>query len=308
MAEQSMIIKDGTGAIKALSVYSGSLGYIPEHVISGTVQVSASSANPVYVTGTVSISQPVNVDVVVGDSIAVTSSISSPLYVSSSNNSPLLVTGTVSLASNQITASISGTPTVTLSSNQVTASINNFVSVTSSIANPVAVTGTVATTLNLPSSLDVTASTANPVAVTGTVATVINFPSFIDVTSSNSNPVFIKQIGSVSSNKTLFSVFGSPVDYTSSASGTFALAQNNTGRTGLYIFNRSADNLYVSVGSGSTNGFTMDTTSSAPALYSFILYPSGTYIAEYSAITLFHGGFFVSSSNVSGKVNVTEVN
>jgi hypothetical protein len=68
-ATDSLIIKDGNGNIKSISANSGTYGYIPEHVISGTVNVSASAANPVYVTGTVQISQPVNVDLVIGDTI-----------------------------------------------------------------------------------------------------------------------------------------------------------------------------------------------------------------------------------------------
>ena len=62
------------------------------------IPVTASSTYPVYVTGAVSISQPVSVDVVVGDNIFVTSSITAPLYVSSSANSPVSVTGTINAA------------------------------------------------------------------------------------------------------------------------------------------------------------------------------------------------------------------
>lgn len=119
---QSLIIKDGAGSTQNLTVESGSYGYIPVHTISSSAgsgsYVTASAAYPLYVTGNVSISQPVNVDVVVGDNIAVTSSLAAPLYVSSSANSPLLVTGTVN--------------------------VNNYPStttVTASAANPVYVTG-----------------------------------------------------------------------------------------------------------------------------------------------------------------------
>jgi hypothetical protein len=45
----SLIIKDGTGALASLSVYSSSNGYIPEHAISGTISISSSLTSPVYV-------------------------------------------------------------------------------------------------------------------------------------------------------------------------------------------------------------------------------------------------------------------
>jgi hypothetical protein len=89
MATNTLIIKDGNGSLTGLSTFSGSKGLIPEHAITGAVNVSASAANPVYVTGNVSISQPVNVDIVVGDNVFVTSSIASPVYISASTSSPL---------------------------------------------------------------------------------------------------------------------------------------------------------------------------------------------------------------------------
>jgi hypothetical protein len=49
MATNSLIIKDGNGAISKLSANSSSTGLIPEHSISGTVTVSASINNPVSV-------------------------------------------------------------------------------------------------------------------------------------------------------------------------------------------------------------------------------------------------------------------
>lgn len=126
----SLIIKDGSGNIKSLTVESGSYGYIPVHTLSSSAgsgsYVTASATYPVYVTGNVSISQPVNVDVVVGDNIAVTSSLAAPLYVSSSANSPLLVTGTLTVN----TAS-----SVSIS--------NSSLSVTASQTDPVYVTGAV---------------------------------------------------------------------------------------------------------------------------------------------------------------------
>jgi hypothetical protein len=80
MATNTLIIKDGNGTLSALSANSASTGLIPEHTISGTVDitasvdnpvavyvqnslnVSASQENPVYVTGSVSTVANVNVN------------------------------------------------------------------------------------------------------------------------------------------------------------------------------------------------------------------------------------------------------
>jgi hypothetical protein len=69
MATNSLIIKDGNGAISRLSANSSSTGLIPEHTISGSVTVTSSLSNPIYVTGTVTVSQPVNVDLVLNDTL-----------------------------------------------------------------------------------------------------------------------------------------------------------------------------------------------------------------------------------------------
>lgn len=221
----SLIIKDGVGSIKSVTVESSSYGYIPVHAISSSAgsgsYVTASATYPLYVTGNVSISQPVNVDVVVGDSIAVTSSFGAPLYVSSSANSPLLVTGTISVN----TAS--------------TISISN-------------------------TSLNVTSSFA-PV-TTVTQATVTSFV------------------------------------WNTTASGTFQIASADTARKGLTVFNPGPHNLYIaqSTTGGTTNGFTITDTSSAPSVYSFILYPSGTFVGDSTNTTINYGGYFISGSASSG--------
>lgn len=204
----SLIVKDGAGSTKSLTVESGSYGYIPVHAISSSAgsgsYVTASANYPVYVTGNVSISQPVNVDVVVGDNIAVTSSLAAPLYVSSSANSPLLVTGTV---------------------------INSVSPVTS----------------------------VSQASVT----------SFV---------------------------------WSTSASGTFQLAANDTSRKGLTLFNPGPHNLFVALSStgGTLNGFTLVNTASAPTYFSFIIYPSGTYVADSTNVGVHYGGYFVSGSASSG--------
>lgn len=293
MATNTLIIKDGNGSLSALSANSASTGLIPEHFINGatnlTASVTASAASPVYVTGNVSVNQPINVDVVVGDSIAVTSSISAPLYVSSSAGSPLLVT-----ASSNIPVYIGNTLTVTASSN-LPVQVNGTINVSASSSEPVYVTGAVA----------VTSSAVFPVYVTGSVQSSVTVADGLRVTSSLTNPLVVSNLRSTSVSKNSYGVAYS-VNYGNETSGTFMLADSSSTRQGLAIFNEGASNLYISIGSGSTNGFTIASTGSAPNMYSFVLYASGTYIADYTTAGLFHAGFYVSSSTVTGKAFVTE--
>lgn len=93
---QSLIIKDGVGAVKNLTVESGSYGFMPIHYVtsstSAPVYITASSANPLPVTGTIS------VDVVVGDIINVTASLTNPTAVTGTvnvNNAVLTVTSSL---------------------------------------------------------------------------------------------------------------------------------------------------------------------------------------------------------------------
>lgn len=95
--------------------------------------------------------------------------------------------------------------------------------------------------------------------------------------------------------KTTASVQYGGIDWTIE-SGTFILANSSSDRQGLVIFNPSPSNLYISIGSGSKNGFTLVTTESAPIVYSFILYPSGTYNATNTTVQQFHSGYYVSST------------
>ncbi len=369
MGDTSLKIKDGLGTGSALSTFTSSAGLIPEHAIYGTASVSAPSTNPLYVTassqipisissnvlalgsgipvtasqayplyvtGSVSISQPVNVDLTIADNVSVTSSIANPLYISSSLNSPVLVVGTVGLQSNVVTASISGTPTVTLSSNVVTASISGTPTVTlssnvvtASISGTPQITGTVGVN-NFPSSFSVTASaaqpiytvgsvqissasltvvtasTTNPVAavlqdssvtIAGTASVAIN--SVVTVTSSNLTPLIVTPQKSVAdSTRDVHNIYGS-INYENYSSGTFVIASSSYDRKGLVISNNSSNNLYVVIGSSSDgpNGFQLSTTASAPLKFSFILYPSGTYFAESVFVSQFHAGFFPSSSD-----------
>jgi len=89
-------------------------------------------------------------------------------------------------------------------------------------------------------------------------------------------------------------------------SGTFALATANSLRRGLTIFNPGPYNLYVAFstngggGDAGKHGFTLVNTASAPSVYSFIIYPSGTYTADSTTVGVYHGGYFISGSASAG--------
>lgn len=92
------------------------------------------------------------------------------------------------------------------------------------------------------------------------------------------------------------------------ASGTFLLAANDASRKGLTLFNPGPYNLYVALSStgGTLNGFTLVNTESAPSYYSFIIYPSGTYEANSTNVSVNYGGYFISNSASSG-VYITRI-
>lgn len=98
-------------------------------------------------------------------------------------------------------------------------------------------------------------------------------------------------------------------DWSTSASGTFQIVSSDPTRKGLMIFNPGPHNLYValSTAGGTKNGFTLTNTSSAPSYYSFILYPSGTYQADSTNVSINYGGYFVSGSASSG-IYITSTN
>lgn len=234
MADESLIIKDGNGSLSALSVFSGALGLIPEHAISGTVDVS----------GTVSI----GVD----------------KYAYPGGTFGALIT-------------------------KITASDNDPVHVTSSFLSPIYVSSSIGRELYI-------ANTAN---------------TPVYVTSSNSYPVITRNSVGSSIARTAFSSFAGTIDWagtgSSDISGTFILAPSSSTRRGLMFANGTDKNLYIALGDtdlGATNGFLLSTTASAPSLYSFILYPSGTYFADPEFVTFKHSGFFISSSNIDVQVNV----
>lgn len=304
MGSNSLIIKDGNSATKTLSVFSSSLGFIPEHAVSGTVNVSASAASPVYVTGNVSISQPVNVDLNLSDQLTVvvsssqnnnavwvTSSAAYPAFVNINNTASVSISGTPTITG---TVAISGVPTVALQSNIVTASISGVPTITGSVS----ISGTAS----------VTSSYDNPVAVTGSV-NVGSIASIVSITSSYTNPVVTKEKLATSLTFSQFAVgTGSNIDWTSTGSlnmsGTFIIAQSSSVRSGLMFTNNFPVNLYVVYDTGySNNGFgSFVSTSSAPYQYSFVLYPNGTYIADPSFVNVKHSGYFPSSSAITNQI------
>ena len=140
----------------------------------------------------------------------------------------------------------------------------------------------------------VTSSQANPVWVTGSMNVDVVVGDLINVTGS----VIATIDYSTATFKNKFVTSDSTIDWTV-ASGTFTLATASLARKTLTIFNPGPTDLYVSLGGGTNNGFTLTTTSSAPSVYSFIVYASGTYFAEPSVVSIAHGGFFASSSLAS---------
>jgi hypothetical protein len=279
---QSLIIKDGIGAVKNLTVESGSYGFMPVHYVtsstSAPVYITASSANPLPVTGNIS------VDVMVGDLITVTSSQANPVWVTGSTVVDVIIGDIINVTASAV-APVYVTGTVTVNT-------GSLITVTASLSNPTGITGTVNVN-NFPSSQTVTASTSNPLAVTGTVN--IN-NSALTVTSSLLSPLYalaaIPPVTTVSTAATTSFVWNT------SASGTFAIATNSLTRKGLTIFNPGPHNLFValSTAGGATNGFTLVSTASAPSVYSFIVYPSGTYVADQTTVGVFHAGYFISGS------------
>lgn len=221
-----------------------------------------------------------------------------PHHVVDQVSGTVTVSGTVHVNSTT-PVNITGAATVTVlnSSLKVTSSKGEPLFVISDTDKPVVVSNTAATPLYVTSSATypfyVTASHVNPIAITGTVLALSDSPNYTD-----SSPIVSRFPSGSSSAKNGYSI-GYGIDYSNSTSGTFALAAADSSRKGLIIANPSNRDLYVTIGSGALNGFTLKAnTSDEPASYSFILYANGTYFAESPVIQMFHGGFFVSASNI----------
>lgn len=182
------------------------------------------------------------------------------------------------------------------------------VSVTGSSFNPLPVTGTVGIS-NFPTTQQVTASLINRVGVTGSV-TVNNFPNSQSVTASSTNPVFqVNGYGVDVSNSSITSITWDPT-----TEGTFKIADLDYSRREIIIHNSGPGFLYIKLSSTSQDNSTRHGFTTAiqidkePLNYNFIIYPSGTYMSSEASRVLYHGGFFVSSSQpLTGTVQVTSI-
>lgn len=316
----SLEIKDGAGSQTFLKTTLTGSEHMPHHIVqgvSGTVSVTSSMTNPVYVTGNVSIEQPLVVSSITNtvnigaDFAQYSSSLYGALIVTSSQVYPVIISG-----------SIDGEVEVLNYENTalwVTSSQFNPVYVSASADRPVHVISTPGVPVYVTSSegniVHVSASANSPVPVTSSgdkpvfVVNDSNKPLF--VTSSDAYPVVTKNIAALSTTRTGFSSYAATIDWTSAnpnnISGTFILAQTSSARKGLMFANNTNKDLYIALGDNdfaSTNGFGLSATSSAPYSYSFTLYPSGTYFADPSFVNIKHSGFFVSSSNIDVAITV----
>lgn len=282
---QSLIIKDGVGAVKNLTVESGSYGFMPVHYVtsstSAPVYITASSANPLPVTGNIS------VDVMVGDLITVTSSQANPVWVTGSTVVDVIIGDIIN-----VTASAAAPVYVT---GAVIVNTGSQITVTASLSNPTGITGTVNVN-NFPATQTVSASLTSPVGITGTVN--VNNTT-LTVTSSLTNPVVAYAYSPPVTTVAASSVTSFNWAVTN---GTFAIAAAASTRRGLTVFNPGPHNLYIalSTAAGANNGFTIVNTASAPSQYSFIVYPSGTYTADETTVGVYHGGYFISGSASAG--------
>jgi hypothetical protein len=150
----------------------------------------------------------------------------------------------------------------------------------------------------------VTASSANPLPVTGTLAVDVVIGDVINVTASAANPVYVTGNFATTATPvtTVNQSYVNSFSWATAASGTFLITGSNSARRGLTIFNPGPYSLYIalSTAGGVKNGFTLLNTSSSPAYYSFIVYPSGTYIADQTNVNVTYGGYFISGSASSG--------
>lgn len=131
------------------------------------------------------------------------------------------------------------------------------------------------------------------------------------ITSSVSAPIYVTGAISVPQLTPVTTVSQSSVTsftWSTAASGTFQITSSSATRKGLTVFNPGPNNLYVALSTAgdAKNGFALTNTASAPAYYSFIIYPSGTYIADQTNVNVNYGGYFISGSASLG-VYVTAI-
>jgi len=283
----ALTILDGLGASKTLATGLSGSDLVPFHAISGSVNVigtaltasiansslvvTASQANPVYVTGAASVT-------VLNYSLQVTSSKGEPLFVISDTEKPVVVANTVN------------TPLF------VTSSATYPFYVTSSVPLTVAISGAA-------SAVELTGSSVKQ--MTGSSTNTYLQVSIAPVASGSARRRFAPA-GYTGPQFGIDSTF----DWSSAASGTVCLASASFYRKTLTIVNPTADSLFISIGADSwltgTNGLAINSTASAATEYSFILYSSGTYFAEPHNVGMFHGGYMISGSSSGNRIFVTE--
>ena len=285
----SLTIKDGAGSTQTLKTGTEAGELVPFHAISGTVSVTASQANPVYVTGSTT----------VANSVSVTASQTSPVYVTGS------VTGDVFVSNAQNTAL------------WVTSSKTQPLFVISDTDKPVVVSNTAATPIY------VTSSATYPFFVTSSAPINVSFTgSVVKPLSGSASDAYVQvsiapvATGSVRKRFAPIGYIGpqfgvdATFDWSTAASGTVCLASSSVSRKSLTITNPTSDNLYIAIGTdayfAATNGFGITYVSLGATEYSFIIYPSGTYFAEPHNVGMFHGGFMISGSNAANRIFVTE--
>lgn len=192
---------------------------------------------------------------------------------------------------------------------QITSSEAAPIFITASYANPIPVTGNINVDVVVGDLINITASAAAPVYVTGvltvnTGSSTVTVDSPVSVTSSNSAPLYVTSKAVTTVNKSFVNLFDWTID-----NGAFTIADEDTERKGLILFNPGPYNLYVSLdtdGVVGDKGFIITDTGSNPDLFSFIVYASGTYFADDTTVGVYHAGYFISGS-ASDYLMITKV-
>jgi len=192
---------------------------------------------------------------------------------------------------------------------QISSSNSNPIFITASFVNPIPVTGNINVDVVVGDLINITASASAPVYVTGvltvnTGSSTVNIGSVVTVTSSVTQPVYVSQKPVTTVNKNFVNTFDWTID-----NGAFAIADEDTNRKGLVLFNPGPYNLYVSLdtdGVVGDKGFIITDTGSSPDLFSFIVYASGTYFADDTTVGVYHAGYFISGS-ASDYLMITKV-
>jgi hypothetical protein len=312
LSDSITAVISSSDGINTVWVTSSVANPVHTKTIQGSVTTASISGTPT-ITGTVGISgTPTVTGTVHIDNayIVVTSSQANPVYTTGS----IGISGvpTVALSSNQVTASITGTPSITGS-----VGISGVPTVTGSVGisgTPV-VTGTVHVDND---SFVVTASSANPVYVTGTVT--VSQPVNVDVnlsdqltvvvsssentntvwvTSSNGYPVSVKQ-------KTASSVFSNGINYddsdiiTNFSGKTIDISNSYPTAINFYIKNRTDGNVYVRLTQSGSAYITSQ-------INDFTLRPGDLYEASPTDVKVPHTLYIISGSATVGSVGYSVI-